>query len=71
MGYVIMFGTCIGCGRPFAFNPHRVPSVRVNGVREPVCRECIERVNAIRKEKGLEPFEIPADAYEPLPEEEL
>jgi len=71
MGYVLMFGCCINCGRQFIFNPNKVPSVRVNGVREPVCRSCVEWANGERKKKGLELFTIPPDAYEACREEEL
>lgn len=71
MGYAIMFGTCCNCGKQFGFNPHRVPSVRVNGHRQSVCRFCIVQANQIRKQKGIPEFEIQADAYQPINEEEL
>lgn len=71
MGYAIVFGHCIGCGAFIGFNPVRVPSIRVNGTKEPVCRGCIEAANPIRKEKGLEPIAIHPDAYEPCEEGEL
>ena len=71
MGYVMMSSQCINCGRLFSYNPHKVPSVRVKGVREPVCRSCIEAANTIRKERGILPLHYHPDAYEPLPEEEL
>ena len=45
MGYAIATGTCYTCGALFNFNPVRVPSVRVDGVREPICRACIDRAN--------------------------
>ena len=70
-GYAIAFAPCLSCGQPFSFNPHRVPSVIVNGVREPVCRSCVERANPIRVAKGLEPFTVYPDAYEPLEESQL
>lgn len=70
-GFVHAMGFCIGCHQPFAFNPLRVPSVTVNGTREPICAGCVERFNLIRKEKGL-PLIVPLpDAYEAIPEEEL
>jgi len=71
MGYALMFGSCINCRKVFGFNPNRVPSIRMNGVREPVCRECIERANPMRKQAGLPEFAIHPDAYEPINEEEL
>lgn len=71
MGFAICHGACANCGKLFSFNPHRVPSIRVNDVREPVCCVCIKEANAKRKELGLEPIVTLFDAYEPLPEEEL
>ena len=68
MGYALAFGPCIGCGRVFGFNPHAVPSVVVQGEREPVCRTCIERANPTRIANGLPPFSIRPDAYEPVEE---
>ena len=71
MGYAFCIGACISCGRQFSFNPVRVPSVRVNGVKEPVCRDCIERANPERVKRGLPPFTYAEDAYEPVHESEL
>ena len=71
MGYVITFGTCASCFRPFGFNPLRVPSVVVNGQREPICRACVERANPKRIANGLAPIVPLPDAYEPCDEGEL
>jgi hypothetical protein len=71
MGYALMFGRCIGCNHPLGFNPLHVPSIRHNGVREPVCRTCIERANPHRRAAGLPEFTIHPDAYEPVEESEL
>jgi hypothetical protein len=71
MGYALMFGPCISCRRVFSFNPLRVPSIRVNGEKEPVCRECIIAANPMRKKNGLAEFEIHPDAYEPANENDL
>lgn len=60
MGYVTLFCTCVNCGQLFAANPDLVPSVRVRGVKEPVCRPCMERYKP--------DFQIPPGAYEPGPE---
>jgi hypothetical protein len=70
-GFVLAFGACWTCGQPFSFNPHRVPSIRIDGVREPVCRGCMTIVNQKRVGMGLEPHLVPDDAYEALPEGEL
>ncbi len=69
--YALMFGKCANCGQPFGFNPHKVPSIRVEGKREPVCKPCIDQANPQRVAAGLPPFVIQPDAYEPIPEEEL
>jgi hypothetical protein len=79
MGYAIVQSACFGCGRVFGYNPHRVPSIRVNadrqpdpqGEREPVCRTCIETANRSREAHGLPLLAIPEGAYEGFPEEEL
>ena len=70
---VMAMGPCYLCGRMFMFNPHAVPSIhrRGDGVREPVCRDCIEQANRLRVEAGMDPVRIRPDAYEPLPAEEL
>ena len=70
-GYAIALAPCIGCGRVFGFNPHRVPSVVINGEREPICRDCVQRVNPTRVANGLEPIRIFPDSYEPIEEAEL
>jgi hypothetical protein len=66
MGATIVLGSCVLCRRVFGFNPYRVPSLVVKGVREPVCRDCAERVNAERAGTGLPLFTIYPDAYEPI-----
>ena len=71
MGYVLAMSPCIGCKQPFSYNPHKVPSIRINGVREPVCRICVDRVNPARIANGLEPIVVQPGAYEAMPEEEL
>ncbi len=71
MGYVMMVAGCATCGRVFSFNPVRVPSIRINGTKEPVCKDCIDRANPLRIAKGLPPITIQPGAYDPGPEEEL
>lgn len=71
MGYITMFGICINCKRVFTFNPNLVPSVHINGIREPVCRECVDTANPIRIARGLEPFTYHPDAYEPADENSI
>lgn len=69
MGYALCIGECYVCGKQFTFNPLHVPSWRdSNGVRQPLCRQCVEHINAVRAKEGREPFTILADAYEPIDE---
>lgn len=68
-GYMIAMGDCFVCHRLFHFNPDRVPSHRdENGVRQPICGDCIEKANAVRKTNGLEPIVPLPGAYEPTEE---
>jgi hypothetical protein len=71
MGYTLAVGSCINCGRFFAFNPVKVPSIRVNGEREPICKLCILEANPLREQKGLAPITYEPDAYEACDENEL
>ena len=71
MGYALCHGHCIGCGRLFGFNPMRVPSITFKGSREPICEDCVTRVNPWRIANGLEPIKPAPDAYEACDESEL
>jgi hypothetical protein len=71
MGYVTAMGACIGCNRPFSFNPMKVPSITINGRKEPICADCVARVNPMRKANGLEPIVPAPDAYEACDEDEI
>jgi len=63
---------CIGCGQPFSYNPMRVPSSSaVTGKREPICRQCVDRINPARINNGLQPIVPLPDAYEACDESEL
>lgn len=56
----------------FTSNPARVPSIRVNGSKEAICRSCFDRWNTIhRTSKGLPPVELDANAYEPCEDHEI
>lgn len=78
-GHAIVMSPCFGCGRVFGYNPHKVPSIRVNsrgessptGSREPICEVCVERANVQRAENGLDPIVVLPGAYEPISEGEL
>lgn len=71
MGVVSAYSACICCGRLFFYSPTRVPSITIRGEREPVCRDCVERVNPIRIARGLPPIVPLPGAYEPDDENEL
>ena len=68
MGFAYMMGFCIACKLPISFNPHAVPSLMVNGTREPLCRMCATRWNEMHPENARP---IQPNAYDPIPEEEL
>ena len=71
MGYALVTSNCFGCKKLFMYNPIHVPSITVDGQREPVCLTCVERVNPMRKANGLEPIKLHPEAYEPVSEYEL
>lgn len=52
MGYISCIGSCIACGKMMSFNPNKVPSYK----GEPICKECVEKINSIRKERGITPL---------------
>lgn len=71
-GYLFALGPCIGCGRTFSFNPHKVPSSSaVTGQREPICEACVIRLNGIRVKHGMPPIAVLPGAYEVTPEDEI
>jgi hypothetical protein len=70
MGVMQALAACVVCRRPFLFNPDRVPSVRIEGERQPVCAECIERANVQRKARGLGPIPVLPGAYDAVDETE-
>lgn len=64
---MFVLGECYGCHRLFTFNAERVPSIPINGIREPICRDCVERVNPRRVANGLDPIVPLPGAYDPEP----
>ena len=71
VGYALVIGPCILCGRTFGMNPNKVPSIRVHGTRQPVCRNCMDALIAKEEAAGIVPKRYADDAYEPVREEEL
>jgi hypothetical protein len=68
MGYAIMIGQCCACQRVVEFNPHAVPSLRINGVKQPLCLNCANRWNELHPENARP---IREDAYKWIDENEL
>lgn len=68
MGYAMLMGICCACKQVISFNPHKVPSLKINGIREPLCRNCAEKWNTLHPE-GARP--IQDGAYDPIDENEL
>jgi hypothetical protein len=64
MVWMHVIGECVVCHAMFSFNANRVPSVVVDGKREPVCRECVEGANPQRVKRGLPAIVILPGAYE-------
>jgi hypothetical protein len=71
MAWVQCIGICVGCKQTFTFNPVRVPSVTINGTREPFCGSCVARANPVRIANGLDPIVPLPDAYQSCDEMEL
>ena len=72
--FALCFSPCVFCRRPFGYNPHKVPSIRMtpDGPREAMCRDCHAEANRVRADKGLPPWPDPhPDAYEPISDAEL
>lgn len=65
MGFMFVIGNCFGCGTRFSFNADKVPSIPINGKREPICETCVERANPQRVANGLAPIVPLPGAYEP------
>lgn len=66
-GYAVLIGSCYACRRTITCHPRLVPSVR----NQPVCRSCMDQVNGMRRDAGLEEIKIHPRAYEAAEESEL
>jgi hypothetical protein len=64
MAWMVAISPCWSCGQVFSYNPDLVPSIPIDGVRQPICGKCVERANPRRIENGLEPIEVLPGAYE-------
>lgn len=65
MAYMSVISPCYACRQLFSYHPDRVPSIRVDGIRQPICQSCVDRANVKRKENGLPPIVPLPGAYEP------
>jgi hypothetical protein len=65
MAWMIVTSPCWSCGQLFSYNADWVPSIRIDGKRQPVCEGCMRIVNEGRRQAGLEPHFVHPDAYEP------
>ena len=71
MGYALMIGSCINCKARISFNPMKVPSIKVEGAREPLCIDCANYLNKLKEDSGQQAVPIQPDAYQACKEEEL
>ena len=71
MGYAIVTGNCFACHEFISYNPHRVPSIWVEGVRQAICRVCAGIVQDNQRRSGKAVTEIHPEAYQPIHESEL
>jgi|10_taG_2_1085330.scaffolds.fasta_scaffold00172_21 hypothetical protein len=68
-GFIFIHGECISCKTFISFHPHKVPSLPVNGKREPLCIRCFHKWNEIHRPN--DPVQLKEGAYEPGPESDL
>ncbi len=40
MGYMLLYATCCNCKQPMTCNPDLVPSLMIDGKKEPLCEPC-------------------------------
>jgi len=58
---------CVSCKAFISINPNHCPSIRIDGEKQPLCRDCFDRWNEIhRTSKGLEPVPLHPEAYNPV-----
>lgn len=70
MTYTLTHGECAGCQQFISFNPNHVPSITVDGQREPICKACHNEWNQIHRiAHDLEPIALHPDAYAPVKED--
>jgi len=67
MGYEFLITSCYVCGNVLTCNPEKVPSVKDgNGVKQPLCRACVDVITAKQKKMGVQQWLPPLPgAYGP------
>lgn len=56
---------CLFCDSQFRSSVSLVPTWRDNdGDKQPICSRCLERMNAVRRDAGVAPFQVSPSAYE-------
>lgn len=63
MAFMFLVCFCYTCGHLFTCNPDLVPSLPVDGIKEPICRACINAANPKRIANGLTPIVPLPGAY--------
>lgn len=59
---------CCSCGDRVTFDPDTVPSIRVDGIKRPLCRACFDRWNLRHRiSRGLAPVPLHPSAYKDAP----
>ena len=69
MAYLRGTGSCFVCHKIFSFDAYKVPTITMRGVKKPVCRGCVDELNAKRARQGKKPVEYLPGAYGPEPPE--
>jgi hypothetical protein len=56
---------CLFCDSQFQSSIHFAPTWRdADGDKQPICPACLEQMNNVRREAGVEPFQVGDNAYE-------
>lgn len=66
--FAYVVGLCAACNHVIGFHPHKVPSLMINGKKEPICEGCAKRWNELHPAEAKPILE---GAYEPFDESEL
>jgi hypothetical protein len=59
-----VMGVCACCAAIVSFDPDRVPTIKINGQKQPLCESCVGEANARRNLLKLQPIVIPEGTYD-------